>query len=148
MLIFLIHLFLFLKDKKINELKSYLEILCSKYPKIFENEKLTPLVRHNSTESMASLNSVYSQRSFQSTSEVETNNGKKKRSWLRSSFIKAFNRKKKQSSPPDSISETSSNKRFSDIDENQSNQFNVTYSLPTSPIHQQILNDNCLTIKR
>ena len=139
-----IYLF-FLQDKTINELKGYLEILCAKYPKIFENEKLTPLVRHNSTESMTSLNSIYSQRSFQSTSEVDTSSSKKKRNWLRSSFIKAFNRKKKQSSPPDSISETSSNKRFSDIDENQSN---GPYSLPTSPIHQQIMSDNCLVVKR
>ena len=130
-----------------------MEILCNKYPKIFENEKLLPLVRHNSTESMASLNSVYSQRSFQSTSETDTSqNGKKKRNWLRSSFIKAFNRKKKLSSPPDNdvISETSSNKRFSDIDENCKLLINPngTYSLPNSPIHQQILLDSTSLKKR
>jgi hypothetical protein len=141
------------KDKTINDLKGYLEILYNKYPKIFENEKLIPLVRHNSTESMASLNSLYSQRSFQSTSEVETNNSKKKRNWLRSSFIKAFNRKKKLSSPPvnnDIVSETSSNKRFSDIDENCKLiiSHNGPYSLPNSPIHQQMMLSNSCLMQR
>ena len=64
-------------------------------------------IRHNSTESLVSLNSIYSQQSFQSANMANnksdtnaathsnSNSPSKKRSWLRSSFNKAFNRKQK-----------------------------------------------------
>jgi hypothetical protein len=100
----------------------------SKYPKIFENEKsqlptslLLQFNRHNSTDSLNSLQSMFSQRSFQSCSTNKTTHqvggslsqppqagcelknglgcssitsgGGKKRSWLRSSFSRAFSRK-------------------------------------------------------
>lgn len=130
-----------------------------------------PLIRHNSTESMASINSLYSQRSFQSTSEVDNNlsisGGKKKRNWLRSSFIKAFNRSKSSSHSSsvnnatngvynqarkpntdviDITNELGTPKRYSDADDSCKLSVNYSlysngngpYSLPNSPIHQQI----------
>ena len=138
-------------------MKIYLEALANKYPKIFETEKLSQIVRHNSTESMNSVNSLYSQRSFQSASDADTSLVKKKRNWLRSSFIKAFNRNKSSHSNHSSNSNSSTtppkksnnnsdaeydaiSKRYSDIDENF--KFIGTYSLPNSPIHQQSFNNS------
>ena len=143
------------KDNTINELKAYIDYLQNKYPKLLESEKqtqprcMTSLAspphsnlsfnRHNSTESLNSINSVYSHQSFQSKdlgitnmqTASSTTSSPKKRSWLRSSFSKAFNRKQKSSLSTDlndSISGVSrqmnyinDNKQFlSDVEENDS----------------------------
>jgi hypothetical protein len=144
------------QDKLINELRTYLDLLGNKYPKVFENEKLTSLIRHNSTESMTSLNSIYSQRSFQSTSEVDTSllGFKKKRNWFRSSFIKAFNRKatadcKKSEldmdfeiTSPISQQEQTKN-RYSDADEKSfTSLLNSQFLLSASASHQQFASTN------
>ena len=101
-----------MKDNTITELKHYIEQIHLKYPKILEQEKgqlaqsiLPILTRHHSTESLNSLNSVFSQRSTQSAMQMTSTlhsslnansnemNHFKKRGWLRSSFSRAFGRK-------------------------------------------------------
>ena len=103
-----------MKDNTITELKHYIEQIHLKYPKILEQEKcqlaqaiLPILTRHHSSESLNSLNSVFSQRSTQSAMQMTTTlhstlntnanpnemNHFKKRGWLRSSFSRAFGRK-------------------------------------------------------
>lgn len=146
------------KDKIINELKSYLDILANKYPKIFEAEKIqipqtslttNTLIRHNSTESMSSINSLFSHQSLQVTSEHDQSGHlfKKKRNWFRSSFTKAFQRKssthsiKKFSLESENESIIHNNKRYSDVSDHSKIIFNQNlnnYSLPNSPVHQQI----------
>jgi len=142
-------------------LKTYIEYIHNKYPKIFETEKsslprcMQVINRHNSTDSLTSLNSMFSQRSFLSnitTVTTDTNksndlnvhsslafgdpNKSKKRSWLRSSFNKAFNRKQSQNNKQ-KINESSDalqnrlsleKQCLSDVEENVSlkNHSNVT----------------------
>lgn len=107
------------KDNIIIELKNYVENLQSKYPKIFETEKsqlsrsvMAALTRYNSSDSINSLNSMFSQKSFQSNNlsvnmsqfsgnvEAMANGAadssfskNKKMSWIRSSLNRAFSRK-------------------------------------------------------
>ena len=159
------------KDHIINELKAYIEYLLNKYPKLLENEKHTqprcmvppPFDHHNSCESLVSLNSVYSQQSFVSNnfahahlnnstvtnsllkSSSETNSPKK-RSWLRSSFSKAFNRKQKSSSSSTDTNSAALNQRqfLSDVEENDSikNQQIVSPSLSVSSVNHSHFNIN------
>ena len=138
------------KDNLVNELKSYIEYIHNKYPKIIENEKqafpLNFLIRHNSTES---INSMASQRSYQSL-EVTANkpseensaakSSPKKRGWLRNSFSKAFNRKS-NSQLKNQPNCDGGKKCLSDVDENDFGKQRMSefddYSLPNSPLHQQ-----------
>ena len=141
------------KDTIISDLKSYIDHLYLKYPKVFEGEKIAPLSplnlnRHNSNESLNSLNSMFSHRSYQS-SVVTTNTefcsenfSKKKKSWLRSSFNRAFrknsSRFKNESSDVKSIDGKS---YLSDVEEKEYIE-KIGYgefSLPNSPMHQQIV---------
>ncbi len=101
------------------ELKSYIDHLQLKHPNVFEGDKnplprcLASLNRHNSSESINSLNSMFSQKSYQSASLNHTvasdlasvtdsvnnspfsksSNKNNKMGWIRSSFSKAFSRK-------------------------------------------------------
>lgn len=180
-------------------MKSYIEYIQTKYSKILENEKhqlpRCLLVRHNSTDSLNSLNSMFSQRSYQSsansshaphnTTMNSTNSDansssatsssfdkSKKRSWLRSSFNKAFSRKQNSNSKSNSNKSddggSGKDKKYclSDVEENdrqeqpgQNNRNNETedscnysrggdYSLPSSPLHQQIVIDQANQNKR
>jgi hypothetical protein len=121
-----------------------------KYSKIFDTEKQQAppclLNRQNSSDSLNSLQSMFSQRSFQSSSTTNKtlsstdssglklgNNGGgtsnlKKRSWLRSSFSRAFSRKhnpQNSETNPNECKSKSSERQIkpclSDVDENELN---------------------------
>ncbi len=106
------------KDTQICDLKSYIDYVHSKYPKVFEGEKaqyasfLASLQQANHSTSTGSLNSLNSMLSHSSSlfqqpsslvgpnsppdnGEQSSTNGKfkKRTSWLRSSFSRAFSRK-------------------------------------------------------
>lgn len=98
-----------MKENIISELKNYIEYIQQKYSKIFDSEKqqvpLCLLNRQNSSDSLNSIQSIFSQKSFHSAniyssrSGADSNTGGKggnlfkKRNWLRNSFSRAFSRK-------------------------------------------------------
>lgn len=161
------------KDNLIIELKAYIEYLHTKYSKVFDsNDKQalplnSILNRQNSTESINSLNSMFSQRSCQTTTTTvtttATNNNaepstpKKRSNWLRSSFKKAFNRKSSTSAENSADSTNTNKQQKSDVEETDllvkqrlandydepftNSKQNNDYSLPNSPMHiQQMYN--------
>ena len=165
------------KDTIISDLKSYIDYIHGKYSKILESEKTQYLTlqslinnRHNSTDSLNSLNSMFSQRSYPYDSnqsgllgDEDNKTPKKRSSWLRSSFSRAFSRKlnNKQNSPKSINNESpgldNSKNILSDVDENETDSIHsnslarkslnkshdINYdmiSLPTSPIHNQYHN--------
>uniref|UniRef100_A0A672F7N7 Neuron navigator 1 n=1 Tax=Salarias fasciatus TaxID=181472 RepID=A0A672F7N7_SALFA len=98
------------KDSELNELKDTIEILKVKNTEAQEiiqgalsNPDITPkellINRQNSSESISSLASTTSHSSVGSLKEQEAKK-KKKKSWLRSSFNKAFSKKGSKSSGP------------------------------------------------
>ncbi|CAN9511915.1 unnamed protein product [Ophioblennius macclurei] len=98
------------KDSELNELKDTIEILKVKNTEAQEiiqgalsNPEITPkellINRQNSSESISSLASTTSHSSIGSLKEQEAKK-KKKKSWLRSSFNKAFSKKGSKSSGP------------------------------------------------
>uniref|UniRef100_A0AAY5KZF3 Neuron navigator 1 n=1 Tax=Esox lucius TaxID=8010 RepID=A0AAY5KZF3_ESOLU len=91
------------KDSELTDLKETIEILKTKNTEAqdiihvaLSNPDTTPkelqMKRQNSSESISSLNSVTSHSSMGSLKEQEAKK-KKKKSWLRSSFNKAFSKK-------------------------------------------------------
>ncbi|XP_035804889.1 neuron navigator 1 isoform X6 [Amphiprion ocellaris] len=98
------------KDSELTELKETIEILQSKNTEAQEiiqgalsNPDITPkellINRQNSSESISSLASTTSHSSMGSFKEQEAKK-KKKKSWLRSSFNKAFSKKGSKSPGP------------------------------------------------
>ncbi|CAF0722042.1 unnamed protein product [Brachionus calyciflorus] len=125
------------KDTLINELKAYIDYIQNKYPKVFENEKAPKTIvlnRQNSNESLNSLNSMFSQRSYQSSSSAHPDGhdtfSKKKKSWLRSSFNKAFRK---------NVNKNENKNCLSDVEEKDFVAYG-DFSLPNSPLHHQIIN--------
>ncbi|XP_062853572.1 neuron navigator 1 isoform X2 [Trichomycterus rosablanca] len=119
------------KDAELYDLKETIEILKSKNTdtqviihEALNNPDSTPkelqINRQNSSESIASINSITSHSSLGSLKEQDAKK-KKKKSWLRSSFNKAFNKKPSKS--------------YSDIEEIATPES----STPSSPkIHQDV----------
>lgn len=142
------------KDAIIGELRSYIDHLQIKYPKILEGEKNAPLSpfnlnRHNSNESLNSLNSMISHRSYQSsvittnTEPCNDNFSKKKKNWLRSSFSRAFRKNSSRYKNENSENKNIDGKSYlSDVEEKELMEKIVygEFSLPNSPMHHQILN--------
>ncbi|XP_040890015.1 neuron navigator 1 isoform X4 [Toxotes jaculatrix] len=98
------------KDSELTELKDTIEILKAKNTEAQEiiqgalsNPDITPkellINRQNSSESISSLTSTTSHSSMGSLKEQEAKK-KKKKSWLRSSFNKAFSKKGSKPSGP------------------------------------------------
>uniref|UniRef100_A0A3Q1JX12 AAA+ ATPase domain-containing protein n=1 Tax=Anabas testudineus TaxID=64144 RepID=A0A3Q1JX12_ANATE len=98
------------KDSELTELKDTIEILKTKNTEAQEiiqgalsNPDITPkellINRQNSSESISSLTSTTSHSSMGSLKEQEAKK-KKKKSWLRSSFNKAFSKKGSKPSGP------------------------------------------------
>uniref|UniRef100_A0A4W6CJP3 Neuron navigator 1 n=1 Tax=Lates calcarifer TaxID=8187 RepID=A0A4W6CJP3_LATCA len=98
------------KDSELTELKETIEILKAKNTEAQEiiqgalsNPDITPkellINRQNSSESISSLTSTTSHSSMGSLKEQEAKK-KKKKSWLRSSFNKAFSKKGSKPSGP------------------------------------------------
>ncbi|XP_056246832.1 neuron navigator 1 isoform X5 [Seriola aureovittata] len=105
------------KDSELTELKETIEVLKSKNTEAQEiiqgalsNPDITPkellINRQNSSESISSLTSTTSHSSMGSLKEQEAKK-KKKKSWLRSSFNKAFSKKGSKSGPYADIEEIS-----------------------------------------
>ncbi|XP_074522046.1 neuron navigator 1 isoform X2 [Halichoeres trimaculatus] len=105
------------KDSELSELKDTIEILKVKNTEAQEiiqgalnNPELIPkeplINRQNSSESISSLASTTSHSSMGSLKEQEAKK-KKKKSWLRSSFNKAFSKKGSKSGPYADIEEIS-----------------------------------------
>ncbi|KAM9759006.1 neuron navigator 1 isoform 3-T3 [Menidia menidia] len=103
------------KDSELTELKDTIEILKVKNTEAQEiiqdalsNPDITPkellINRQNSSESISSLTSTTSHSSMGSLKEQEAKK-KKKKSWLRSSFNKAFSKKGSKSGPYADIEE-------------------------------------------
>ncbi|XP_061741313.1 neuron navigator 1 isoform X2 [Nerophis ophidion] len=104
------------KDSELNELRETIEILKTKNTEAQEiihgalndselASKELQIKRHNSSESICSLTSTTSLSSLGSLKEQEAKK-KKKKSWLRSSFNKAFSKKgSKQTGPYADIQE-------------------------------------------
>ncbi|XP_075317706.1 neuron navigator 1 isoform X1 [Odontesthes bonariensis] len=103
------------KDSELTELKDTIDILKAKNTEAQEiiqdalsNPDITPkellINRQNSSESISSLTSTTSHSSMGSFKEQEAKK-KKKKSWLRSSFNKAFSKKGSKSGPYADIEE-------------------------------------------
>ncbi|XP_015237256.1 PREDICTED: neuron navigator 1 isoform X10 [Cyprinodon variegatus] len=103
------------KDSELTELKQTIEVLKAKNTEAQEiiqtalsNPDITPkellINRQNSSESISSLASTTSHSSMGSLKEQEAKK-KKKKSWLRSSFNKAFSKKGSKSGPYADIEE-------------------------------------------
>ncbi|XP_016524375.1 neuron navigator 1 isoform X14 [Poecilia formosa] len=103
------------KDSELTELKQTIEVLKAKNTEAQEiiqtalsNPEITPkellINRQNSSESISSLTSTTSHSSMGSLKEQEAKK-KKKKSWLRSSFNKAFSKKGSKSGPYADIEE-------------------------------------------
>uniref|UniRef100_A0A3B5MAR2 Neuron navigator 1 n=1 Tax=Xiphophorus couchianus TaxID=32473 RepID=A0A3B5MAR2_9TELE len=102
-------------DSELTELKQTIEVLKAKNTEAQEiiqtalsNPEITPkellINRQNSSESISSLTSTTSHSSMGSLKEQEAKK-KKKKSWLRSSFNKAFSKKGSKSGPYADIEE-------------------------------------------
>ncbi|XP_026162623.1 neuron navigator 1 isoform X3 [Mastacembelus armatus] len=121
------------KDSELTELKETIEILKVKNTEaqeiihgVLSNPDITPkellINRQNSSESISSLTSTTSHSSMGSLKEQEAKK-KKKKSWLRSSFNKAFSKKGSKPSGP-----------YADIEEIATPES----SAPSSPkVHQE-----------
>ncbi|KAM6928052.1 neuron navigator 1 [Xenentodon cancila] len=103
------------KDSELTQLKETIEVLQAKNTEAQEiihgalsNPDITPkellINRQNSSESISSLTSTTSHSSMGSLKEQEAKK-KKKKSWLRSSFNKAFSKKGSKSGPYADIEE-------------------------------------------
>uniref|UniRef100_A0A3P9P8R3 Neuron navigator 1 n=1 Tax=Poecilia reticulata TaxID=8081 RepID=A0A3P9P8R3_POERE len=103
------------KDSELTELKQTIEVLKAKNTEAQEiiqtalsSPEITPkellINRQNSSESISSLTSTTSHSSMGSLKEQEAKK-KKKKSWLRSSFNKAFSKKGSKSGPYADIEE-------------------------------------------
>uniref|UniRef100_A0A3Q2THG4 Neuron navigator 1 n=1 Tax=Fundulus heteroclitus TaxID=8078 RepID=A0A3Q2THG4_FUNHE len=107
--------FVWSEDSELTELKQTIEVLKAKNTEAQEiiqtalsNPEITPkellINRQNSSESISSLTSTTSHSSMGSLKEQEAKK-KKKKSWLRSSFNKAFSKKGTKSGPYADIEE-------------------------------------------